>query len=359
MSSHSFPLVVFLLALCFCSQTFGHPKTDVVTLYNSDKITGELKTMYGGIVTLKTDALGTVKIEWKRIARIESQYHYDFRLSTGERHYAAIADAGVPGKMKIVYAGGEHSFEMLDVVEMRPVEEGFLDRLDLYLSAGFSYNKASSVGQTSFNTEISYEGLNTRNTFTGRTIITNTNEIVTNSSKLDLTRQVWADRSKSFRTFYARYETNDELALDSRYTGGAGLGRYFIDTQKMRWIGALGLQLITETATKGTGDECIEGEDTPGCVESGNRGESLEGVFSTQFTAWRFESPEMDLDIKFNLYPSLSDSKRLRSDTDIRIRWELVEDLFWDVTAFATYDNKAGIDQEIDYGITTGIGWTY
>jgi hypothetical protein len=234
---------------------------------------------------------------------------------------------------------------MLQVVEIRVVEGSFLDRVDLYLAAGYSYTKASSVGQTSFNTEINYEDENTRNTLTGRTTVTDTDDEVTSSTKWDLSRQVWTDRSKSYRTFYGRYEANDELSLDGRYTLGGGLGRYFVDTQKLRWTGELGLQVLTEKSND------IDGGD--------GHDESIEGFFSTTFAAWRFDTPELDVDVRFNFYPSLSESGRRRGDTDIRIRWELVEDLFWDTTAFGTYDNKDGIVHEVDYGITTGIGWSY
>jgi len=337
-----FLIAVALLSGIISVPTWAHPKTDVIVLYNGDTITGELKSMFGGIAVLSTEALGTAKVEWKHIARIESKYHYDIRFSSGERHYAGIVDSSVAGQIKLLAEGKKYSYEMLEVVEMRPIESTFLDRLDLYLSAGYSFNKASSVAQTTFNTEISYEDENSVNTFTGRTIITDTNENLTESAKFNISRQVWTDRSKSFRTFYGRIESNDELGLKLRYTGGAGLGRYFIDTQKLRWLGSSGLQVLTEEATEG-----------------GKSTDSLEVFFSTEFAIWRFDTPEMDVDVKFNLYPSLTEKGRLRGDTDIRIRWELVEDLFWDITAFGTYDNDTEIGQQVDYGLTTGIGWTY
>lgn len=336
---------VVLLSGGFCTQTWSHEKTDTLTLYNGDHITGELQTLFGGIATMNTDALGQVKVEWKHVSRVESNYHYDIRLSDGTRYYAGIEESVVAGQLKIFNAEeGKKSLEMLDIVELRSVEERFLDRIDIYLAAGYSYSKAGSIGLTTFNTDISHESENVRNALTGRVILTDTETDVTNSTKWDLSRQVWTDRSNVFRTFYGRVESNDELALDHRYTAGGGLGRYWIDTQKLRWTGSAGLQVQTEQAT------------------GGDQQESLEAFLSTTYSAWRFDTPELDLELKFNLYPSLSETKRLRADTDIRIRWELVEDLFLDITAFATFDNKAStadVDHEVDYGITTGIGWKY
>lgn len=67
----------------------------------------------------------------------------------------------------------------------------------------------------------------------------------------------------------------------------------------------------------------------------------------------------MNLDFVLNLYPSLTDSGRLRSSSDLRLRWELIEDLFFDITAYGSYDNKAEANNDIDYGVTTGLGWEY
>ena len=71
-------------------------------------------------------------------------------------------------------------------------------------------------------------------------------------------------------------------------------------------------------------------------------------------------SLELDIDFSFTLYPSLTDSGRVRSDSNLRIRWEMIEDLYWDITAWASTDNKSENDDgNVDYSITTGIGWEY
>ena len=47
------------------------------------------------------------------------------------------------------------------------------------------------------------------------------------------------------------------------------------------------------------------------------------------------------------------------AEGDAKIRWELIKDLFWDVSAWGTFDNEADSGNEFDYGIATGIGWEY
>ncbi len=47
-------------------------KTDVVILKNGDHVTGEIKSLDRGKMTLSTDSMGTVQIEWEDVARVTS-----------------------------------------------------------------------------------------------------------------------------------------------------------------------------------------------------------------------------------------------------------------------------------------------
>tara|TARA_R110002110_G_scaffold406421_1_gene626479 strand:+ start:316011 stop:317036 length:1026 start_codon:yes stop_codon:yes gene_type:complete len=330
-------LVLLLIPLTAQAQR----KTDIVSLYNGDRITGEIKSLAGGILTLSTDSIGTLKIEWQEVAHLESRFHYSLRLSDGSRHFGTLETSSRPGELLLQTDAGQQSLSGLQVVELQPVEDSILDRLDIYLSAGYSYTKASSVAQTTLNTSIAYEDENTRTSFTGRSTLTQTDEENTNSNRLDLSRRVWTDRSQLYRSFFASYETNDELALDYRVAAGAGLGRYFIDNNRSTLTGDTGLQVITENTVDG-------GED-----------QNIEWYIAGTFSAWRYNTPELQTDLNLNLYPNLTDRGRLRADSDLRIRWEIVSDLFWDITAFGSYDNQADSDKQYDYGITTGLGWKY
>ena len=330
-----------LLLSALSLDVMAQRKTDIVTLYNGDRITGEVKSLETGILNFSTDSMGTIKIEWQEIAKLESKYHYEIRLGSGKRYYGSIQPAKRPGQLLVQDLDGVQDLEWLQVVDMRPIEKNLLDRVDVYFAAGYSYSRASSVAQTSINADLSYEDEKSRSTLTGRTSITDDSEETTSSSRIDLDRAVWTARPNVFRSFFSNYENNDELALDYRVGVGMGLGRAFIDTYRNRLSGIAGLQVITEKS-KTTGSD-----------------ENLELYLSSRFKAWRFNTPELDLDFILNLYPSLTDSGRLRGDSNLRLRWELIEDLFFDITAYGSYDNKADANNDIDYGVTTGLGWEY
>jgi hypothetical protein len=330
-----------LLLSLLCAEVQANSKTDVVILYNGDRITGEVKSLDGGMLSLSTDSMGTVKIEWQDIARVESKYFHEIRTSDGARYLGSIQPPERPGQLRLIDASGEHQFDALQVVGIRPIEDTIIDRLDLYFSAGYSYSRASDISQTSINTDISYENEQSRNQLTGRANFTDSRDDSTQSSKLDLDRAVWTDRKNVFRSIFGNFETNDELGLDSRIGAGMGLGRFFMDNSRNRLVGILGLQVITEKNRSSGSDR------------------NVEMLISTRYLAWHFNTPELDLDFGLNLYPNLTDSGRWRSSSDLRLRWELISDLFFDITAYGTYDNKADSNSGVDYGVTTGLGWDF
>ena len=107
----------------------AHAKTDTVTFYNGDRVTGEIKSLFAGYLSLKTDAMGTINIEWQELARIESRYNYEVRLSNGERHFGSLNQAKRPGALVVTFGTAEEQFDWLEVVELRPVEATWKERI--------------------------------------------------------------------------------------------------------------------------------------------------------------------------------------------------------------------------------------
>jgi hypothetical protein len=332
-----------LLLLGGASQeTWAHGKTDVLYFYNGDKLTGEVKHLLNGLLEVKTASLGTVQIEWQDIARMESKYNYDIRLSDGSRVFGSIEESTIPGELTVSDLDGVYSLQWVEVVEMRPIEDDWRQRLDVYLSLGYAYTKASSVTQATINTEISYNDENANNILTARQTNTVTDEEVNSSSMANMTRQVWTHKSGRFRSVWGSYETNDELGLDHRYAVGSGLGKMFIDTQRMSWAGTAGVQILTENLANANEDE-----------------QALEGLLVSDFRMWRLNTPKLDFNVVARIYPNLSDFNRVRGDTNLRLSWEIIKDLYWDVSAWGTFDDSSDAESTSDYGITTGIGWKY
>jgi len=336
-------LLGLLLMAGLAPDAEAHRKTDVITLYNGDRITGEIKSLTGGRIAFGTDAMGTINVEWKEVASLSSVYYYEVRMIDGQRFYGNLSVGEVAGQVLLKDVFGERTLGWEDIVELRPIEDDAIDRLDVFLSANYAFTKASGVTQTELRANVSYEDERARNSLQSRATVSDTDQETTASTRINVNRMVWTDRQAVYRVFFGGHETNDELALDQRITVGAGLGRYFVDTNNLTFNGGAGLQALTERGT------------------DGSQQESVEAVLFATFSRWRFDSPELDLSIDGQLFPSLSERGRLRADTNATLRWEIVSDLYWNLSAWGSYDNES-VDAEggeFDWGITTGLGWSF
>lgn len=173
--------------------------------------------------------------------------------------------------------------------------------------------------------------------------MSDTDSEATTSSRVALSRRVWTDRQALYRLVFGGYESNDELGLDYRMTLGGGWGRYIIESNAQILNGGFGLQALEEKSVAG---------DTQA---------SLEGVLTIGYDRWRFDSPELDLKLDSTLYPSLTERGRIRADANATLRWEMISDLYWDFSAWGSYDNSAveASAGEFDWGVTTGLGWDF
>ncbi|MEM1113843.1 MAG: DUF481 domain-containing protein [Pseudomonadota bacterium] len=326
----------------------AHAKVDVITFYNGDRVTGEIKGLFAGYLQVKTDAMGTINIEWQELSLLESRFNYEVRLSNGQRYFGSLSGGSRPGTLQVSGSGDPEIFDWLQVVELRPVEGTWRERIDADISLGYSYTQATSSTNSEINANLSYEAKESQTALGARYTISDTDTETARSSRFDLSRQTWSPRREDlFRAVFGNFESNDQLGLEARIVAGAGVGRYVIDTHGMRLSALIGAQVLTE--------DTVDTE----ARSSQSSSQSAELAINAGYSMWRFSTPELFLDVSASLFPSITDSGRVRAQSDISLKWELVEDLFWEVSAWGTYDNDAQSDQQYDYGITTGLGWSY
>ena len=337
-----------LIEILFCSflvvfsaQLHSHAKIDSIRLVNGNEITGEIKQLQRGKLSYGTDSMGTVAIEWEEVTAVVSGFHYEVRLENGRRHYGSLGLADTEGAVRIIEADGEQVVRAIEIIELRPIEDSLRQRLDIRLGAGDPYTKASDVATFNLTSDLGYEDEKGVTSLQGRSVMTDNDGERSDSNRYKIAREMWTVRPQVIRWFDGSYEDNEELDLDYRYTVGFGYGRAIVDTNDLSFLGYLGLQAVTEKSN------------------TGEKLDSVEGVLGVAYSMWRFNTPELDLELDFTLYPGITESDRLRGDTDLRLSWELVEDLFWDITGWASYDDASQSGSDTDYGVTTGVSWEY
>ena len=294
--------------LLACVSVFLAPralaeKTDVVTLTNGDRLTGEVKSLDRGLLNFKTDTMGTVQIEWNKIARVESRLLFEVELSSGERHFGSLGPAPGAGRLMIGDAGGDVTvLGIADTVRIAQMDTAgpLRDRVDGYLDFGYGYSDSTQIAQLSLGA-----GISRRN----RKRLWDFDLAVAESDAPGTRAEGTASLSSESRRFFGnrlfwsglgRLERNDQPGLDRRALVGGGLGRYL--------------------------------------VQASNR--EIAGLA---------------------VFPSLTISGRVRTAANIKFRYEFVKDLFAQIAITHAYDSKpqsVGAETR-DYTLTTSIGYTF
>ena len=109
------------------------------------------------------------------------------------------------------------------------------------------------------------------------------------------------------------------------------------------WIGALGLAYAHENYT---GGEVVD---------------SVQAVLATSFRVFRYDFPETDVAGTLALLPSLTESDRYRAEGDLRAKYEFVDDLYFELKLYGSYDSNPPLadSEQSDYGVTTSLGYSF
>ena len=88
---------------------------------------------------------------------------------------------------------------------------------------------------------------------------------------------------------------------------------------------------------------------------------SLEGTFAADYILFKYDSPKADITTGLDFFPSITEQGRFRMQYDIKLRYEVVSDLFVDLSFYVDYDNQpaSGGPANTDYQIVTSVGWSY
>ena len=371
------------LILC-ASQSWGHAKTDLITVANGDQITGAVNAMSAGKLSVSTSYAGTVNIKWREIKQIESRYLYEIRLDDGERIYGRFTTNTTENQLTLRVSGQYRQVDIDDIVEVRSIEEELADKLDLQLSSTITADPDNKTlvlyaagtydvrgGRTNFTARVD----DTRNTQDDK-------KTSSNASSLQISREFWRERgtAQSYRVLNARYDTNDELNIDHRGSLGFGFGRYLINDLGHELAVSAGIQGTQEwrgrcddqvqerigqanVITTAPPDDEPDGEDDDKPRKSLERCADAELFLNFKWHLYSFQKRDMDIFVTGATYPSLTDWGRVRGDLNLIINWELFNNFYWTVNLRTEVDNAGDREDDSygnsDYTLSTGVSWKY
>ena len=339
---HAFAALI--AALTINVPVHAAAKTDIVIFANGDRLTGEVKSLERGKLRFKTAATDTISIEWDDVASLISNQNIQVETEGGRRYLGRLVANVQGGQVVLKTESGLITLDAERIVFMNPIEKKGFDRFDGDITVGFNFAKASEVKQAQFGLDL--EARSETRVF-GLDISSVTSDSEDNESSQRHSLDLGYTRLLPNRWFLGavvRLDRNDELALDLRTSVGASGGRYVRQTNTSTLSLVGGLQLSRENVA---GD--LEDEDT------------VEAVATLAWDWFRYDTPELDFSTKLEVIPNLTDTGRVRAEFDVGMKWEMIEDLFWELEFYDSFDSDPIVQgaEKNDYGVITSLGWAF
>jgi putative salt-induced outer membrane protein YdiY len=317
--------------------------TDRIHLKNGDVITGNMKELDRGKLRFKTRTMDTVYINWVDIESIDSDKYLRIEEADGTFHYGTISASDLTDELTVQDRGQDVQVPILAVSSVQPirVQDTFWRRIEGDISAGIDFKTASDIllinlaSNLRFREEKYELGMSANWNETSRTEDNNSSraDFALNYTRFRRNRWFWRGSTG--------FERNEELGLDLRTTVAGTVGRYLIQKPTVR--------LELNAGLGGNYEERQDGTTT-----------SAEGVIRSSLEVFKHTLPITRLSANVNVFPGITESGRVRVNTDVTLRNEIVRSVFWDLTFFSNYDNRPpeGASSE-DYGIVTSIGASF
>jgi Protein of unknown function, DUF481 len=328
--------------LLAATPALAREKTDVVTLENGDRLTGEIIQLEHGQLELKTDSLGTVYIEWPKISGLSSSFVFMVEHLGGQKEFGRLA--GKDGHLLVDDEGIATDLPMSDIASLGPVQDSFLARVRGSASVGINYTQSSSIKVSSFRFDAEYRGRNTLASLSASADITSTRDTGTNQRLLiDYSERFYLSGTR-FWAALGSFERNPELGVDGRPQVGLAVGQSLRRRAESDLVAYVGIAANHETVD-----------------ESGDNRANLLGVAGLDWRIYRFSIPETALTSSLKVFPYLTDFGRVRARMDVSLQRKFTRALSLNLSVYDDYDSTPPGTRVTtnDFGIVTSLGYTF
>ncbi|NJN40534.1 MAG: DUF481 domain-containing protein [Gammaproteobacteria bacterium] len=322
----------------------ARPKRDVIGFTNGDRITGEIIELKYGQLTVKTDSLGTVSIDWLEIATIDSPHEFLVETNSGERFHGRIANAAEAGRIRVAGQAEDNHLAIAQVAVVTQLEASFVNRIDGSVSLGFDRTKSSDVSSLSFSFDTEYRSDHNYASVDGYYNADHTPDLGTQEQYALSVSNQFLRPNDNFWLASVSYESNEQQGIDGRLLLGGARGHYWVRNATSEFATFSGLALTQEWASGGASNQ-----------------QSTEGLLGLQWRIFRFSSPKTSMTSRLVVLPSLSDSGRYRSTATISLDHEVIKDFYVDLSFNGSYDSEPPDETALktDYSVTTSLKYKF
>lgn len=332
--------LIIIITFLILPVTFG--QSDTIAVSSGDVLVGEIKSMSRGIVTIETDYSDSdFKIEWDKVTKVCSKGAFIVTLKTGERIITTIRTKYSDSLTVVLYKDDkEVKTAIKEIVFIKSVDEGFIDRLSASIDFGLTLTKANNLRQFSSRSSLGYLA-NNWSADASLDAVRSSQDSVATTERTDITGSFSYFLGKGwFALASVNFLQNDEQKLKLRSTPKVGIGNYLLQTNHMYWSLFLGTAWNNETYT----DPAIP-----------NRSDA-EANIGTELNL--FDIGDFRFLAGLSFYKTLNEGSRKRADIKIDMKYDLPLDFYIGLGYTLNYDSQPVEGaSESDYVFQTSFGW--
>jgi hypothetical protein len=317
-------------------------KTDTLSFYNRESIQCEIKKLSLGKLSVSTINMGTVSIKLEKVAYIESPTIFEIRFKSHAKFFGILSRGSKPGTAKLSTASSEREVNIMDIVSLTPIRRRFIDKIDGNFDLGISYARGSNNFQFNYGLSIKYRDRKIEHGINSNALLTENTQTQTRRFDAGYSFSRYLPGTQFFITGVI-WQENSELGVQNRVLVFGSYGLRPVENNLNVLYFSLGLVNNTE--------ESVESVVTT----------NLESNLRVNYDLFHFASPEIIISSYISAFASITEWGRIRLDGQIKGKWEIFNDFYFNITYTNNFDNQPITEgaSNFDYSITAGIGYKF
>ena len=339
------------ILLLFVLPVSAREKSDALVMRNGDRLTCEIKSLDSDTLSISLDyASGSVSINWAKVDHIKSKQLFLVKTQNGLVYSGSLSTPTTPGarptKIEVLEAPATKvELDKTDVIMMQETDRGFWSPFNGQIGLSTIYNKGNQSFQYSTNANVNYArerwgasaSYNSSLSFNSGAAASTRNEI-----------EIAARRLLRWNNWYyaglADFLQSSEQGIELQSTFGAGIGRYFKNTNKtmisaysgLAWENIAYQQQVLPATNQQVTAALIVGE----------------------VRLFRFD--KTNLTLTATVLPALSDPGRVHTNLNVAYYVKLWSNFKWNVSFYGNWDNQPppGFSGS-NYGTSSGVTYTF
>lgn len=340
-------LLICVFVISFSALNLG---ADTVVMKNGDRLTGEVGQLEKGKLALKTAYAGTLRLDWREVASVETGKPFEVEVENGRRYSGAVGLEG--GAVSVVGNQAPLVTTQENVVGIVPVEldggkPSFWTRVNGAMDLGYSLNRGNStLTQSSLGVKGEYRGRQYKVRGDLDSLFAKQNDAPTTSQHSGNLRYEHLLSDRMFYFVVGGMDRDDRRRLNLRTRGGGGFGWTLRKTREEEFSALGGLTYSNENfrGTNGEPDRILN---------------SSEGLLGFEWETRRFAG--IRLSTEASLLPNLGQRGRYRVRYESTARIPVWKYMNWTVRVFDNFDSEPQREGVLrnDYGLVSGVGLSF